>query len=78
MPRFYFHLFNDLTTMDEEGAELRDDASAMIQAATYARDMAAESVRDGHLTLSHRIDVEHKGGRRIRSVYFRDVIQIAE
>lgn len=76
MPRFYFHLFNDVTSLDEEGVELPDDAVAMQRAATNAREMAAQSVRDGHLVLSHRIDVGNEAGDNIGTVRFGDVVQV--
>lgn len=76
MPRFYFHLFNDETIQDNEGTQLPNAAVALQSAAGMARDMAAESVRNGRLTLHHRIEVVGDGGETIGSVYFRDVVQI--
>lgn len=76
MPRFYFHLFNDLTSIDEEGAELPSETAALRRAETNAREMAAESVREGHLTLSHRIVVGDEGGGTVATVRFGDVVQV--
>ena len=78
MPRYYFHLFNDITSLDEEGSELPTDAAAKQRAESNAREMAAESVREGHLVLSHRIEVGNEVGEKIATVRFRDVIQIRE
>ena len=72
MPRYFFHLFNDETTMDEEGKELPNDAAAFQHAADCARVMAAESVRNGHLIIDHRIEITRADGRKRRTVYFRD------
>ena len=77
MPRYYFHLFNDITSTDEEGTFLPNDASALQRAATVAREMAAESVRQGHLVLEHRIEVA-KRGETIGIVQFGDVVQIRQ
>jgi hypothetical protein len=78
MPRYYFHLFNDITSLDEEGSELPTDAAAKQPAESNAREMAAESVREGHLVLSHWIEVGNEVGEKIATVRFRDVIQIRE
>ena len=78
MPRFYFHLFNDLTVHDEEGIELPNDAVAMQRAASNARQMAAESVREGHLILDHRIEVTNDQDATVGVVHFRDVVEIKD
>ena len=76
MPRFYFHLFNDVTARDEEGAELPNAAVAVQRAASLARQMAAESVKEGHLVLDHRIEVEDEHGETIGVVRFSDVVDV--
>ena len=76
MRRFYFHLFNDITVRDPEGIELPNEAVAMQQAANNAREMAAESVRDGRLVLDHRIEVTDDRGECVGIVHFRDVVRI--
>jgi hypothetical protein len=49
MPRFFLHVFNDETTVDEVGNELSDAAAASAKAGTVVREMAADSVRnEGH------------------------------
>jgi hypothetical protein len=78
MPRFYFHLFNDITVRDSEGVELRDAAEALERAETAARGMAAESVREGRLILDHRIEVVDESGSSVGTVHFGDVVEIKE
>lgn len=78
MPRFYFHLYTDSTSCDDEGKEFPDLPAAWQQALTYARDMAAVTVREGYLNLSHRIDVADKAGEVLATLSFRDVVQIKE
>jgi len=78
VPRYYFHLLNDLTVRDEEGIELPNLACAMQRAATSARDMAAQSVREGHLVLDHRIEVTDETGATVGVVHFRDVVEIVD
>ena len=76
MPRFYFHLHNDVEARDEEGRELADAYAAHEAAVLEARTMAAESVRQGHLDLSHTIEVTDESGARLFRVPFGDVVQI--
>jgi hypothetical protein len=47
MPRFFFHLYNDLTTKDEEGLDCSDAGAALERAAFFARDMAAGASAKG-------------------------------
>jgi hypothetical protein len=76
--RFYFHLHNDIQTTDEEGRELPDIDAALAEAREDARTMAAESVRLGHLDLSHFIEVVDEGGHCHFRVEFRDVVALRD
>jgi hypothetical protein len=77
MSRYYFNVYNDEVTLDEEGAELADTPAALRRAADEARNFAAESVKArGHLVLHHKIEVEDEGRNKVGVVYFRDVVAI--
>lgn len=77
MPRFYFHLFNDIVARDEEGIELPNAAVAMQHAASCAREMAAQNVREGRLVLDHRIEVTNDDDDDIVGIVrFSDVVEI--
>lgn len=76
MRRYFFHLFNDLSAVDDEGREFPNDATALQHAAVEARTMAADSVLHGHLILDHRIEVTCSDGRKVGVVYFRDVVKV--
>ena len=78
MPRYYFHLFNDETVCDLEGTELPNAAVALQSAAAIARDMAAQSVRDGRLVLDDRIEVTDQSKALVGKVHFRDVVLIVQ
>lgn len=78
MPRFYFHLFNDLDVRDEEGLELPDKAAAIEQAVKNARVMAAESVCEGHLVLNHRIEIMDANGSAVATVRFGDAVEVQQ
>ena len=76
VPQFYFHLFNDFTSHDDEGAQLPNAAAAMQEAARMTREMAAESVREGRLVLGHRIEVTNAVGATVGTVHFGDVVEV--
>lgn len=79
MPRYFLHLFNDETTIDEEGVELPDAAAALAKARSVVREMAADSVRnEGHLVLSHRVMIEDTDRSNVGTVYFRVVIAVEQ
>jgi hypothetical protein len=78
VPRYYFHLFNDVTAIDEEGVDLPNEAAALHQAKADARHMAAQSVEEGHLILDHHIDVSDERGNKVGTVYFKDVVEIKQ
>lgn len=77
MPRFYFHLRDDVSADDEEGKELPDIGAARAQAEKYARALAAASVAErGILNLDHRIEVTNEAGQDALTVRFADVVTI--
>lgn len=76
MPLFFFHLYDDAVSVDEEGQQLTSDAAARERGVESAREMACAEVRNGHLFLGHRIEVENEAGATIATVHFRDVVTI--
>lgn len=76
MPRFFFHLRDDLDVIDEEGTELPDLAAARRQAVKEARSLACEQVLHGRLNLAHYIDIEDDGGAVLATVTFGEVVEI--
>jgi hypothetical protein len=74
--RFYFHLYNDVDTHDEEGTELPDQEAARHFAEQAARAMAAESVTQGHLNLSHYIEVTNDADAVLFRVTFGEVVSV--
>lgn len=75
--RFYFHLYNDIDARDEEGTELADIAAARAVAEEEARTMAAESVKKGHLDLSHFVEVSNAAGTTLFKVTFGNVVEVS-
>ena len=77
MPRFFFHLHNDVDAPDPDGVELPDRAEARAVALQNARFSAGQSVKDmGHIVGGHRIDIEDENGTVLDTVYFRDAVKI--
>ena len=79
MPRFYFHLYNDIDAADDEGVDFPDLASARADAVRQARVTFAETAKDeGRVVLHHRIDIEDEHGRVLGTVYFRDAVKVED
>jgi len=77
MPRFFFHLHNDVNAEDDVGEELADILAARAHAAELIRFEAAEAIkRTGRIVLSHRIDIENGNGEVLGRVHFRDALGI--
>ena len=76
MPRYFFHLYDDIDSIDEEGTELPDIAAATKHAITQAKDMACAEVLKGHLSLRHRIEVTDEAGMVLLTVRFKDVVEV--
>jgi hypothetical protein len=76
MPRFFFHIFNDEITIDEEGTELPDLDSAREKALDSARDLVCESVHRGYLNLEHRIEIADEQEKRVLTLTFREAFTI--
>ena len=79
VPRFYFHLHDDMDVPDDLGVELPSLESAIAYAFDQTRHLAGQMVIEtGRLALGHRIDVEDENGTVLDSVEFRDVIKVED
>ncbi|MBV8685948.1 MAG: hypothetical protein JOZ90_04890 [Alphaproteobacteria bacterium] len=76
MPRFFFNVFNDEVTFDDEGQELPDLAAARERAIREARALACDSISRGHLDLDDRIEVNDGEGNRVLTLAFRDSFEL--
>ena len=77
MPRYYFHLHNDVDVPDDEGTDLPDLAAARAYAVKQAQQLIGETVKDqARIVLSHRIDVEDEQHSVVATVQFRDVVKV--
>ncbi len=78
MPRYFFHVYDDVISHDEEGVELPNVAAARLQAIIGARDIISEQVKHGRFVLSHWIDVLDENGDAVLTVAFRDAVDVKE
>jgi hypothetical protein len=78
VPRYFFHVYDDVIAEDEEGAELPNVAAARLNALQGARDLIADQVKRGYFVLSHWIDVTDEQGEKVMTVKFGDAVDIKE
>jgi hypothetical protein len=78
MPLYYFHVYNDEVTIDDEGADLADEAAAHCRAIKEARALAAHSVLQGHLTRSHRLEIADEKRTVLAVLRFDQAVEIRD
>ena len=79
MPKFFFHVLDDLDTFDDEGLDLPNLAAAMLGATHSARARMCETLIDkGRISLHHRIEVQDADRNLVGTVEFRDAVEIVD
>lgn len=79
MPRYFFHLYNDVEAVDPEGVELPNVGAARMAALHDARFTIAETIKaEGRFVGDHRIDIEDSDGKVLDTIYFRDAVTIED
>ena len=78
MALYYFNIYNDDVTLDEEGANLADDHAARAHAINAARSLAADTASKGHLALDHRIEIEDASHKAVGTVRFGEAVEIRQ
>ena len=77
MPRFYFHLHDDMDIPDPEGIELPNLEAALALAMTQGRQMAGDLVKEeGRLHLGHGIDIEDRLHSVLDTVLIGNVVTV--
>ena len=76
VPHYFFHLYNDIVAMDEEGRTLPDLDAARVNAVREAREMMLETIAEGRINFSHRIDIADESGTVIESVRFGEAVSV--
>jgi hypothetical protein len=77
VPRFFFHVFDDIVVRDDEGIDLADAEAAREAALAGARALMCDQLKQGRLNLSHRIEVEDESGAQVLMLPFSDAVEIA-
>lgn len=78
MPRYYFHMFSDVTCLDKQGTEFPDAEAAVTHARDRVVSVIAEMVKETRkITLSHHIDIEDDDGAPVARVRFADVVEVS-
>ena len=78
MPLYYFHIYNDAITMDEEGVELADAHAARAHAVNGARSLVCETARHGYLVRAHRIEIVDEHQKPVGTVRFDEAVEIRQ
>lgn len=77
MPRFFFHLHDDVTAFDEEGKELPDLEAARAHAMVEALQLSCVSIlENSRINLHHRVEVADDRGKVVAVVEFGDVVTV--
>jgi uncharacterized protein YnzC (UPF0291/DUF896 family) len=76
MPRFFFHLKDGVTVIDEDGMTFATIEEARQEAFRAAREIMADEVKRGSLTLIDRIEIVDESGNAVTVVPFADAIRI--
>lgn len=77
MPLYYFNIYNDDITLDDEGAELADDHAARAYTVKAVRALAAETALHGHLIGHHRVEYVDADQKVIGAVRFDEAVEIS-
>lgn len=77
MPRYFFHLYDDTETFDEEGRTFTNFEAALAAGFITVRALAADQVsREGRVMASHRIDIADERRRVLDSIYFGEAVAL--
>ena len=77
MPLYYFNIYNDDITLDEEGVELADEHAARAYAVKAVRELAAETTLHGHLVGHHRVEFVDADQTALGEVRFDEAVEIS-
>ncbi len=78
MPRYFFHVYDDVVAPDDEGMMLPNRQAARLYALSGARDILAAQVKHGYMVRSHWIDVADDRGEILFSLTFGEAVEIRE
>lgn len=76
VPRYFFHVYDDLGLRDQDGIDLAGPEAARAAALAGARAMMCEQLKKGRLSLHDRIEVEDEMGEPILTLSFGEAARI--
>ena len=76
MPRFFFHVFDDIVSMDEQGQSVDNLEAAHAIALDSARELVCEQVKRGYLNLENYIVIADPSGQELARVDFRSALAV--
>jgi hypothetical protein len=76
VPRFYFHIFDDIVSMDECGQVADDLEAARAIALDGARELVCEQVHRGYLNLENYIVLADEQGEELCRIEFREAFTV--
>lgn len=76
VPRYFFNVYNDATSLDEEGCELPDLEAARAHAIQGARSLMSDTLKEGRLVLSHHIAIVDERGELLLDVTFGEAVRV--
>ena len=77
MPKYFFTLYDDVITRDEEGVHLANADAAYAYALANVREMACVEVQCGRLDLDHRIEVTDASGELVLDLRFAEAVTVS-
>jgi hypothetical protein len=72
MPRYFFHVYDDAVTMDEDGQELPSIEAARQCAIESARSLVCSDISRGYLNLDHSIEVQDEHRQTVLVLTYRE------
>ena len=76
MQRYFFHVYDDIVSIDEEGQLAEDIRAAHEIALESARDLVCAQVARGYLNLDNYIVIANEAGEEIARLAFREAFEI--
>ena len=77
MPIYHLHLHNAITVaLDEEGHDLPDIEAAVAHAVAGIRGLLGHEAIRGKIDLRGQIDITDEHGAVLRTVQFKDAVEI--
>jgi hypothetical protein len=77
MPRYHFNVFNDFTSLDDEGRDLPDIAAAVEEAIRSTRELIGHEIMAGRAVhQSHRIEIADDAENVLHTVRFGEIVRL--